>query len=84
MGVVEDAVVMRDDEHGTLRCHGGTGEQLHDGLARLVIECRGGLITNDKSRLMHECTSQSHTLLLAAGEEARLRRGLRADAETVE
>jgi hypothetical protein len=48
LGVLDDAVVMRDDEHGTLRCHGGTGEQLHDGLARLVIECRGGLITNDK------------------------------------
>jgi hypothetical protein len=53
MGVVEDAVVMRDDEHGTLRCHGGTGEQLHDGLACLVVECRSGFIADDESRLMH-------------------------------
>ena len=73
MGVVEDAVVMRDDEHSPLRCHGGAGEQLHDRLASLVVERCGGFIADDESRLMHEHTSQSHTLLLAAGEEARIR-----------
>ena len=54
-------------------CTAVDDDQIHDGLADLVIERGGGLVAEDQPRLVHERAGERDTLLLAAGERARER-----------
>lgn len=66
--VGKDTVVMCDDDHGAVRRARDFAEKIEHDLAVARIQCSGGLVTDDKWRLMDQCAGDGNALLLAAGE----------------
>jgi len=68
VGVVKNAVVMSDDQNGSILATGDVLEEFHDDMAVFRIERRGGFIADDELRLMDEGAGDGDTLLLTARE----------------
>ena len=68
IGVLKNAIVMRDDDHGAFGSFGDALKELHHDLTILGIERSGRLVTDDQTRLMHQCPRDGDTLLLPTGE----------------
>jgi len=66
VGVVENAVVMGDNEHGAVLTAGDMLEELHDNMTVMGVQSSGRFIADDQAWLMHERTGDCDTLLLAA------------------
>src|SRR5262249_59308240 len=64
---VEDATIVSDDKHRALGADSHLGEQLHDTMPGVGIECRRWLVADDQSRLVHERPCGGNAPLLAPG-----------------
>ena len=66
VGEIKDSAVVRYDDDCAVVSNGYLGEQVHHGVACLVVECRGRFIAHDQPRLVDQGPGQRHALLLAA------------------
>src|SRR5262245_22519259 len=76
-------IVCHDDEHPT-GVEGAGPEQFDHLVPSIRAEGAGRLVADNQLRVMHQCTSNSHTLLLAAGQLGRQRLRTLAEADAVE
>src|SRR5262245_52704334 len=69
--VMEDARVVSDDDHRTIRPHRIVRQESHYRLAAGVIERRRRLVADNKARLVNERPGDRHPLLLTPGQSGR-------------
>ena len=81
IAVVENAVVVRDDDHRPVRLHRHAPQQFHHGLPRVGVERRGRLVADQQPRLVDQRPGDRHALLLPAGKLRRKRVGAIAQAD---
>jgi hypothetical protein len=65
---IEDAVVMRDNDHRSIRADGHFAKHFHYVAARLPIESGRRLIAEQQTRLVHQGPAYGDALLFAAGQ----------------
>jgi hypothetical protein len=75
--------VCHDDEHPT-GVEGDGPEQFDHLVPSIRVEGAGRLVADNQLRVMHQRTSNSHTLLLAAGQLGRQRLRTLAEADAAE